>query len=471
MVSPVEVSSCPPHGADLCSKECEPPEGDCKMQDSSTAEGEAEADSETPNPLPPEADVKKAEGNTAFQAKQFEVAARLYAEAIAIAEAAGADVPGVYYSNRAVCLASLQDWEGTRIDAAKALARVTDLSAAAMKKALFQKARAELRLQLQAECQATLGLADQLGVRAEVERLLGNAQTESAPAAPAAPKEAQQAAAPPAPTAEALRAKEAGTAQYKEGNYRGALTEYRRALDLVGQDAGLRAQLLGNVAAACLMLKRTSDCVDACKECLALDPSNAKVRARLASAQVATGDFEAARATLGTAGDDPVLANAFKQIGSTQSTLAEADQALSNGEPAKALNIYANLESSVLFDFPPLTLKMAQCYLELKQYPRVLRRRHVVSHVSVRTCHSIHSALTSFQGLSIVMPGTRHSKSCGRIRETQVPWCCERRLVSFQHSPHVVDHRMPPLCSRQTDVRVVDSVHQKAQSHMIRLKQ
>jgi len=338
------------------------------MQDSSTAEGEAEADSETPNPLPPEADAKKAEGNTAFQAKQFEVAARLYAEAIAIAEAAGADVPGVYYSNRAVCLASLQDWEGTRNDAAKALARVTDLSAAAMKKALFQKARAELRLQLQAECQATLGLADQLGVRAEVERLLGNAQTESAPAAPAAP----QAAAPPAPAAEALRAKEAGTAQYKEGNYRGALTEYRRALDLVHQDAGLRAQLLGNVAAACLMLKRTNDCMDACKECLALDPSNAKVRARLASAQVATGDFEAARATLGTAGDDQVLANAFKQIGSTQSTLAEADQALSNGEPAKALNIYANLESSVLFDFPPLTLKMAQCYLELKQYPRVL---------------------------------------------------------------------------------------------------
>ncbi|CAE6916732.1 TTL4 [Symbiodinium sp. CCMP2456] len=222
------------------------------MQDASTAEGEAEADSETPNPLPPEADAKKAEGNTAFQAKQFEVAARLYAEAIAIAEAAGADVPGVYYSNRAVCLASLQDWEGTRNDAAKALARVTDLSAAAMKKALFQKARAELRLQLQAECQATLSLAEQLGVRTEVERLL-NAQTESAPAAPAASMEAQQAAAPPAPVAEALRAKEAGTAQcsrpakestlpclpfhwkrYKEGNYRGALTEYRRALDGAG---------------------------------------------------------------------------------------------------------------------------------------------------------------------------------------------------------------------------------------------
>ncbi|CAE7523154.1 TTL4, partial [Symbiodinium necroappetens] len=346
--------------------------------------------------------------------------------------------------NRAVCLASLQDWEGTRNDAAKALARVTDLSAAAMKKALFQKARAELRLQLQTECQAqhseiwrarialrrqaTLSLAEQLGVRTEAwdagpkrvgpgararacgqmrrcgQRCEGRAppqcvgisvlflllsvvkalprQTEPA-AAPAASREAQQAmhghakalhgtegkkfrlgqaAAPHAP-AEALRAKEAGTAQYKEGNYRGALMEYRRALDLVDQDAALRAQLLGNVAAACLMLKRTSETVDACKECLALDPSNAKVRARLASAQVATGDFEAARATLGNAGDDPVLANALKQIGSTQSTLAEADQALSSGEPAKALNIYANLESSVLFDFPPLTMKMAQCYL------------------------------------------------------------------------------------------------------------
>eukprot|EP00913_Durusdinium_trenchii_P011526 g10821.t1 len=112
------------------------------------------------------------------------------------------------------------------------------------------------------------------------------------------------------------------------------------------------------------MLKKAAECATACEESLALDSSNSKVRARLASAQVARGDFAAARATVGEVnGEDSALTNALKQIGSTEATLAEADQALSKGEPAKALNMYANLESSVLFDYPPLTLKMAHCYL------------------------------------------------------------------------------------------------------------
>lgn len=342
--------------------------------------------------LPPEADAKKAEGNTAFQAKEFTEALRLYGEAIAIAEAAGAPVPGVYYSNRAVCLASLEDWEGARADAAEALSR-TDLTPAATKKALFQKCRAESRLQLLEDLEATLRLAGQLGMRTEVERLLGSELSQNAQAAQAATPQPQVAPAPATPAAQAAQAapsvqesagspameaasqaKEAGTARYKDGDYRGALLQYRQALDLTPSDeAGFRAQLLGNIAAACLMLKRAGDCAAACEESLALDPSNSKVRARLASAQVARGDFDTARSTLGLANEaDSVLTNSLKQIGSTEATLAEADQALSRGEPAKALNMFANLESTALFDYPPLTLKMARCYLDLRQYPRVL---------------------------------------------------------------------------------------------------
>ncbi|CAL1129055.1 unnamed protein product [Cladocopium goreaui] len=406
MVSaPVDASRLPHCGERCgdCTKECDDQGKGCKMRkcESSRAEGscpEGEAEpfgGETGEALPalpalpPEADAKKAEGNTAFQAKEFTEALRLYREAIAIAEAAGAPVPGVYYSNRAVCLASLEDWEGARADAAEALSR-TDLTPAATKKALFQKCRAESRLQLLEELEATLRLAGQLGMRTEVERLLRSELSQNAQAAQAATPQPQVAPAPATPAAQAApsvqesagspameaasQAKEAGTARYKDGDYRGALLQYRQALDLTPSDeAGFRAQLLGNIAAACLMLKRAGDCAAACEESLALDPSNSKVRARLASAQVARGDFDTARSTLGLANEaDSVLTNSLKQIGSTEATLAEADQALSRGEPAKALNMFANLESTALFDYPPLTLKMARCYLDLRQYPRVL---------------------------------------------------------------------------------------------------
>ncbi|CAE8584334.1 unnamed protein product, partial [Polarella glacialis] len=122
--------------------------------------------------LPEEAEKRKAEGNAAFQAKDFVEAGRLYGEAISIAEAAGADVPGVYYSNRSVCRASQEDWAGARSDGAEAIQRLTDPTAAAMKKAFFQKAKAEIRLELAEELEATLCLAAERGLRAEIERLL-----------------------------------------------------------------------------------------------------------------------------------------------------------------------------------------------------------------------------------------------------------------------------------------------------------
>ncbi|CAJ1350073.1 unnamed protein product [Effrenium voratum] len=403
MAGPAMVSepACVPCG-EKCAKECakDCSEG-CKMEcDAPSCDGGVE------KPLPPEADAKKAEGNTAFQAKQFEEASRLYGEAIAIAEAAGAAVPGVYFSNRAVCLASLNDWEGTRSDAAQALQRLSDLTPAATKKALFQKARAESRLQLAEDWEATLALADKLGLRVEVERLLGSELRTEAAAAPAAapvaapvpaaaPVEKQPSVAsektqaPGSANQEAAKAKEAGTARYKDGDYRGALQHYRAALDLVPkEDSGFKAQLLGNVAAACLMLKRATECADACTESLALDPSNSKVRARLATAQVARGDFQMARSTLGEVGEDPALANALKQIGTTEASLAEADEA-SKAEPAKALNMYLQLESTVLFDFPPLALKLARCYLELRQYPRVLNTTQQVLRSNPRSIEAL----------------------------------------------------------------------------------
>lgn len=391
MVSaPKDASTCLPHCGERCSKECDDQGKMGKCAEGGCGEGSCEGtEGKTEVPvLPPEADVKKAEGNAAFQAKDYKETLRLYGEAIKIAEDAGVSVPGVYYSNRAVCLASLEDWEGARADATEALSS-TDLTQAATKKALFQKCRAESRLKLSEDLEATLRLADQLGMRAEVEKLLGNeVSPPKARLERAAPYQVPQPAAPGSsasvpptlqkeavgtPMEAASQAKEAGTAKYKDGDYRGALLQYRQALDLApGDEAGFRAQLLGNVAAACLMLKRAGDCAAACEESLALDPTNSKVRARLASAQVARGDFETARSTVGEVETDSVLANALKQIGSTETTLAEAETALSKGEPAKALNMLANLESTVLFEYPPLTLKMARCYLDLRQYPRVL---------------------------------------------------------------------------------------------------
>jgi len=325
--------------------------------------------------VPAEADARKAEGNAAFQAKNYQEAIRLYSEAQSIAEASGAPVPGVYFSNRAVCRASLGDWAGARTDATEAISRLTDPAAAATKKAFFQKARAEVRLQLYEDLQATLKLAAEKGLREEVEHLL---LADSRSAAPQQAQSQTPQAAPVqvetrSPEEQAAGHKEAGTAKYKEGAYREALTEYRRALDVLPADATLRATLLGNVAAACLMLRRAEECISACEESLALDASNAKVRARLSTAQMAAGDFSLARATL-EAGDmaDTALVNAEKQISSSEASLADAEKAIKAGEPAKALSMYADLESKVLFNYPPLMLKMGRCYLELKQYPRVL---------------------------------------------------------------------------------------------------
>merc|ERR550534_3437722 len=52
--------------------------------------------------------------------------------------------------------------------------------------------------------------------------------------------------------------------------------------------------------------------------------------------------------------------------------MAAADAALSSGAPAKALGVLAELEKKALFSCPSLWLKMGRCYLELKNYPRVL---------------------------------------------------------------------------------------------------
>ncbi|CAK9110406.1 unnamed protein product [Durusdinium trenchii] len=487
MVSEPVDTSCVPG----CGKECSG-QG-CKMGkcEDSSAEGETE------KPAPAKAETKKAEGNAAFQAKNFEEATRLYGEAIALAEAAGEPVPGVYFSNRAVCLASLNDWEGARSDAAQALS-CKDLTPAATKKALFQKSRAESRLLLVEELEATLRLADSLGLRAEVERLLGSdlpTKTQvdaradarkdvenrmSGAVADVVFQEAQaQAEASPVPQP-ASQAKEAGTARYRDGDYRGAITHYRQAMDLApADDAGLRAQLLGNIAAACLMLKKAAECATACEESLALDSSNSKVRARLASAQVARGDFAAARATVGEVnGEDSALTNALKQIGSTEATLAEADQALSKGEPAKALNMYANLESSVLFDYPPLTLKMAHCYLDLRQYPRVLNTTQQILRSNPT---SIDALLLRTQALYRNHNATADSKQWVEPLEQGQRLLKEALSLDPDHSEaQALRKRLRSLCTKHAELKelmdsrefeqgqaVIDSMLELCQDHPV----
>jgi len=158
-----------------------------------------------------EAEKKKALGNAAFQAKNLTEALRLYSEAIA---EAGAAVPAVYFSNRAVCQAALSDWQSATSDAAEALAR----PGGATKKALFQRARAEYKLERNEGVLAALQTASEHGLRGDVEKMLKE-QGWKDPSLPVVDLAAQ--------------AKEAGTAKYKEGAYREALAEYQRALSLL----------------------------------------------------------------------------------------------------------------------------------------------------------------------------------------------------------------------------------------------
>lgn len=408
-----DAAAAEPAAADL------PEQGDAKAAEASTASPAAMAsdaaaaptaggaNGSAPNPPPPEAEVKKALGNAAFEALRYSEALEHYGAAIALA---GEAAPGVYFSNRAVCRAALEQWPEVREDAAEALRRFALLAtssrpANATKKAFFQKARAECRLQLHAEAEETLQLAASFGLRAEVDALLRkeDGRASARPAAAAAGSAAGSAAsrgaggsstpatsstaAPPAAAAStaaataaegadpAAKAKQAGNAKYKEGAYREALTEYRRALELLPQDdVERRAPLLGNIAAACLMLKQADECISACEQSLALDPASSKIRGRLATAQVAKCDFAVARAAL-VGGDsaDAAVANASKLIGDVERQLTVADTAFTGGEPGKALSMYQDMESKALFCSPAVTLKIARCYLELRSYPNVLR--------------------------------------------------------------------------------------------------
>jgi DnaJ family protein C protein 7 len=126
-----------------------------------------------------------------------------------------------------------------------------------------------------------------------------------------------------------------------------------------------------------------------CEQSLALDPSNAKIRARLATAQVATGDFALARNTLGDVDGNVTLANTLKQIDEWEKMLSTADSTLSNGEPAKALSLYADLETKALFSCSSLALRMGRCYLELKNYPRVLNTTQQVLRGSPRNIDAL----------------------------------------------------------------------------------
>eukprot|EP00928_Gymnodinium_smaydae_P001189 TRINITY_DN10441_c0_g1_i1.p1 TRINITY_DN10441_c0_g1~~TRINITY_DN10441_c0_g1_i1.p1 ORF type:complete len:750 (-),score=179.55 TRINITY_DN10441_c0_g1_i1:98-2281(-) len=347
------------------------------------------------------AEAKKAAGNERFQAKDFAKAAELYTEAI---ELAGANALPVYFSNRAVCRAALECWEAAREDASKAL-EFLGVADSVAKKALFQKARAELRLRLGDAAEATLQAAAQRGLRADLERMLkaeglkssaapaSTSGVNGVPAAVSAGDKANEASSHTASTPaqgataagsgvddEAARAKERGNAKYKEGAYLDALGEYKRAVGLVPEgDAARKALYLGNAAAACLMLRRAGECARTCEESLALDRGSAKVRSRLALARLASGNFDAARLELsrasadgGCAADDPALIKAKGQIDEAERVLREADKARQEGMSSKALGLYAGLESGLLFENSALMLKMGRCYLEMRNYPRAI---------------------------------------------------------------------------------------------------
>ena len=112
-----------------------------------------------------QAEQKKKLGNDAFHAKNFPAAVALYGEAIAMA---GDEVPATYFSNRAVVWAALGEWQQARDDAEKAMQRPNGITA----KMLFQKIRAELMLEEINTAEQTMALANQCGLREEVDEML-----------------------------------------------------------------------------------------------------------------------------------------------------------------------------------------------------------------------------------------------------------------------------------------------------------
>ena len=112
-----------------------------------------------------QAEQKKKLGNDAFQAKNFKEAVALYGEAIDIA---GEKVPATYFSNRAVAWAALGEWQHACDDAEKAIQRPNGITA----KMLFQKIRAELMLEEINAAKQTMALANQYGLREEVDEML-----------------------------------------------------------------------------------------------------------------------------------------------------------------------------------------------------------------------------------------------------------------------------------------------------------
>ena len=112
-----------------------------------------------------QAEQKKKLGNAAFQAKNFTEAVAMYGQAIDIA---GDEAPATYLSNRAVAWAAQGEWQHARDDAEKALQRPSGITS----KTLFQKVRAELKLEDIDAAEQTMALANRCGLSEEVEDML-----------------------------------------------------------------------------------------------------------------------------------------------------------------------------------------------------------------------------------------------------------------------------------------------------------
>ena len=112
-----------------------------------------------------QAEQKKKLGNDALLAKNFEEAVARYGEAI---ELAGDAAPAAYFAQRAVALAALGNWQRARDDAEHAM----QLPSGIIADTLFQKARAELKMEDINAAEQTMALANRCGLRKEVDELL-----------------------------------------------------------------------------------------------------------------------------------------------------------------------------------------------------------------------------------------------------------------------------------------------------------
>merc|ERR1711865_1121187 len=96
-----------------------------------------------------------------------------------------------------------------------------------------------------------------------------------------------------------------------------------------------------------------------------------------------------------------------KQIDEIENKLAAADKMLAGGKPGQAIAQFAELDSKGLTDCPALALRMGRCYLELKNFPRVLNTTQQVLRANPRNIDALILRTEALYRNNVAMLDTR----------------------------------------------------------------